>query len=381
MAPKLLKQKNTCPEGKYWVPPYTRKRIDKNGKPYTQHVKGYCSSYHGPFHEIAIREKMSLDHLYFALTVYGEARSENTVSKQAIAWIIQNRFDRSGKNTYQKVVLRRTQFSCWMKSDKNYEKLKHPGEANAADKRSWEEIKKITEEVRNAPKNQNPILMFTTILAANLKRNGKSTILIYLILSAFILLGLNEICYAISFNEIKNKIQRKSICGIDYNLSKTAAIVSPDCHSAIYINFKTRQTKTIVDDWPNVFSTWKADNIVHLKGSCGTGCSQSIIFIAPSISIVCPVHEYRFESLSEDYPPDFYNNNPLLIEPHKKIYVCYAEANVIQVFQMPKQLKETIRPPKGYYAEEAFIRDHHLMINYRDVKEHIKQVRYQKIKL
>lgn len=220
--------------------------------------------------------------------------------------------------------------------------------------------------------------MFTTILVANLKENGKSTILIYLILSAFILLNLNEHCFAASFNEIKNKIQSKSICEIDYNSSKTAAIVSPDCHSAIYINFKTKQAKTIVDDWPNIFSMWKTDNIVHLKGSCGTGCSQSIIFIAPATSIICPVHEYRLESLSEDEPPDFYNNNPLLIEPHKQIYICYAEDDVIQIFRMPKKLKAIIHPPKGYYADEAIIRDHYLVINYKDAKEHIKRIKYIK---
>ncbi|MDR3492210.1 MAG: cell wall hydrolase [Gammaproteobacteria bacterium] len=135
-----------CPAGKHWVSPYKRKAIDKNGKPYIQEVKGYCSSYRTPFHEIAEREKMPLDLLYFALTVYGEARGENTISRQAIAWIIQNRVDRSHDNSYQKVVLKRTQFSCWMNGDKNYEKLKHPGEANMADKKAWNEIKKIIEE-------------------------------------------------------------------------------------------------------------------------------------------------------------------------------------------------------------------------------------------
>src|SRR5947207_473639 len=99
----------------------------------------------------------------------------------------------------------------------------------------------------------------------------------------------------------------------------------------MYVNFKTSQTKVIVKDWLDVFSMWKTDNIVHIKSSCGTGCSQSVIFMAPSTSIVCPVHEYRLESLSENEPPDFYNNNPLLIEPRKKIYACYTENNVIQV--------------------------------------------------
>jgi hypothetical protein len=115
------------PQRKYWVPPYKRKRIDKNGKTHVEQVKGYCSLYRTPFHKIAEEEKISLDHLYFALTVYGEARGENDASKYAIAWIIQNRFKKTTVNTYQKVVLRKTQFSCWNKKDPNYEKLTHPG--------------------------------------------------------------------------------------------------------------------------------------------------------------------------------------------------------------------------------------------------------------
>ena len=50
-------QKNLCPKGKYWVPPYKRKRIDKNGKTHIEQVKGYCSLYRTPFHKIAEEEK------------------------------------------------------------------------------------------------------------------------------------------------------------------------------------------------------------------------------------------------------------------------------------------------------------------------------------
>lgn len=156
----VKKSKHTCqvcPEGKYWISPHSRKRIDKTGKIYIKHVKGYCCSYHGPFHILAEIEKMPLDHLYFALTVYGEARGENEASKRAIAWIIRNRFDKSGKNSYQQVVLRRSQFSCWWRNDKNFEKLKHPGKSSPSDKKSWQQIKKIIEEVNNAPQTQNPL--------------------------------------------------------------------------------------------------------------------------------------------------------------------------------------------------------------------------------
>lgn len=147
-----------CSEGKYWIRSHQRKRVKKDGKTYIQHVKGYCSTYHGPFHKLAEEEKMSLDHLYYALTVYGEARSENEASMRAIAWIIKNRFNKAGKKSYQQVVLRKTQFSCWLKSDKNYQKLIHPGKNGySSDKKSWLQIKKIVEEVYSAPKNQNPV--------------------------------------------------------------------------------------------------------------------------------------------------------------------------------------------------------------------------------
>lgn len=70
----------------------------------------------------------------------------------------------------------------------------------------------------------------------------------------------------------------------------------------------------------------------------------------------------------------------MLIEPHKKNYICYAEDNVIQVFKMPKKLQVNIHPPKGYYADEASIRHHHLVITYRNMQDHVKQIFYSKIR-
>jgi len=221
----------------------------------------------------------------------------------------------------------------------------------------------------------------TTILAENRRENGNYIILICQMFLTFISLSLNNICLGHSFDGIQEKIHKKTICRINYNFSKTAAIVNPSCGSAVYINFKTKQTKVIIKDWPDVFAMWKTNDIAHLKGSCGTGCSQSIIFMAPTTSISCPIHEYRFENLSENEPPDFYNNDPLFIEPHKKTYACYAEENVIQIFQMPRKLLTTLNPPKGYYAESATIYHHQLVINYRDAKEKVKQITYKKINL
>ncbi len=83
--PKSMKKIKGCPEGKYWVHPYKRKVIDKNGKPRIQEVQGYCSKYRSPFHKIADDEKMPLDFAYFVLTVYGESRNQNDASRRAIA--------------------------------------------------------------------------------------------------------------------------------------------------------------------------------------------------------------------------------------------------------------------------------------------------------
>ena len=157
MSSKITRQERSCPTGKYWVHPYKRKLIDGSGKPYIQSVTGYCCSYRGLFHKIAEEEKIPLDMLYFVLTVYGEARDQNDASKRAIAWIIRNRYEKSGGKSYQKVVLRRSQFSCWMKSDPNYEKLKHPGADNPSDKRAWDIIKVIAKEAHHASEKENPL--------------------------------------------------------------------------------------------------------------------------------------------------------------------------------------------------------------------------------
>ena len=148
----------SCPKGKYWVKPHERKRKTKDGKVYIQKVKGYCCSAHCLYQKIADEEKILLDHLYFALTLYGEARGENEKSKYAIAWIIQNRFAKKrGGNSYQAIVLRKSQFSCWKESDHNHKKLRAPGKDDISDKNSWKKCKSIIEEVRNAPKDKNPI--------------------------------------------------------------------------------------------------------------------------------------------------------------------------------------------------------------------------------
>lgn len=133
--------------------------ITQDGKVYIQKIKGYCCKCHSPYQKIADEEKLPLDHLYFALTVYGETRGENDTSKKAIAWVIKNRFEKKmGGKSYKEIVLRKSQFACWKKSDPNYAKLRHPGkDGTPSDKKSWQQCKIIIEEIKNAQKNTNPI--------------------------------------------------------------------------------------------------------------------------------------------------------------------------------------------------------------------------------
>ena len=182
----------------------------------------------------------------------------------------------------------------------------------------------------------------------------------------------------LSFTEVMNKIYTKDLCEVGYNPSRTAAIVNPDCGSAIYVDFKHKSIYPIIDHWPNVFSPiWLNDKVVHIKGPCGTGCAQSIIFIAPATTISCATHEYRITQLSPNEPPDYYNNTPLLIDPQKEIYVCYDETDHIQVFPFPKH--RSIRPPEGYFSEKAEIHHHHLIVTYEDKQGHRKHITYGRL--
>ena len=225
---------------------------------------------------------------------------------------------------------------------------------------------------------------FIITLAANLNFDGKKNILTCLVYLIFISLSLNEsFAYStqsklsISFSELSKKIQKKDICEIKYNPSKTAAIVNIDCGSAYYINFKTQQTYTIVDHWPNIFPSWISDTVAHVEGPCGTGCSKSIIFVAPATVVSCATHEYRIKNLIQNEPPDFYNNRPLLIDPKKGIYVCYDDENNIQIFPLPTHA--SIHPPKGYFSEKAEIHNGQLVVIYKNKQGKINRISYGKI--
>src|SRR3990167_2309884 len=176
-------------------------------------------------------------------------------------------------------------------------------------------FRKVGEKIISEGCIKKSCLMYTTTLAEALRKNGKKIILIYQAFLCSILLNLSNSCFAYSFNEIYKKVNKNEIYEIEYNHSKTAAIIKPDRGgSVLYVNFKTRQMKNILGDWINPGISWKSDDIALIRGSCGTGCAQSVMFIAPSTTISCPVHEFRFESLTSDMPPDFYNNNFLLLD-------------------------------------------------------------------
>lgn len=148
----------SCPIDKYWVHPHQRIKKDKNGKTHIEQVKGYCSSYRSPYPKIALEENIPLDHLYYALTIYGEAGGENAASKRTIAWIIRNRMAKKRwGDSYQKIVVRPSQFNCWNRKDANYARLQRPGQDNSADKTAWKESIQIIKEVHNAPEKDNPI--------------------------------------------------------------------------------------------------------------------------------------------------------------------------------------------------------------------------------
>lgn len=102
---------------------HTHVKINKSGKEYIENVKGYCCCYHNIFDHMVESEKISSEHLYFSLTIYGEARSENEASKRAIAWIIRNRLTKKRwGDLYRTIVLKPAQFACWRKTDPNYKK-------------------------------------------------------------------------------------------------------------------------------------------------------------------------------------------------------------------------------------------------------------------
>jgi len=162
---------------------------------------------------------------------------------------------------------------------------------------------------------------------------------------------------------------------VQYNPSKTSAIVNTLIGIPVYINFKKRKTYSITSIWPGIVSAvWLTDSIAYLQGSCGTECAKSVIFIAPSTVVSCAEHQYRIKSLDEHYPPDFRHNIPLLIDIKKGIYICYDNTDNIQIFPLPKY--STIRPPKGFYSEKTEIKHNKLIVTYENGHGKMKKINY-----
>ncbi len=72
-----------------------------------------------------------------ARTIWGEARGESILGKEAVANVILNRVKKAQKkngfwwgNTIEQVCLKPYQFSCWNKNDPNYQKLKTVNTSN-----------------------------------------------------------------------------------------------------------------------------------------------------------------------------------------------------------------------------------------------------------
>jgi hypothetical protein len=114
--------------------------------------------------------------------------------------------------------------------------------------------------------------------------------------------------------------------------------------------------------------------VARLETSCGTGCANSLVFIAPNRTIACPMHGYRIQKLDPHTPPDYYDNKPLLIDPKRGLYVCYDENNAIQVHLFPKHA--SIHPPKGYFANKASFVKNRLVVYYEDGQGHTQQITY-----
>jgi hypothetical protein len=186
-------------------------------------------------------------------------------------------------------------------------------------------------------------------------------------------ISLNWINDSYAFLMSSKSYQKK--CGIIYNPSKTAAIVGGACGKAEYTNLRTKQTSFIAKEYRSFYIKWLDDRVATLEAGCGTGCLTAYVFIAPATVVSCASHDYRIEMQDPREPPDYSHNRPLLVDPKKEIYVCYDGDNNIQVFPFPKQ--RTIRPPDGYFSENAFIHNGELVVAYRNRRGVEKQVGYR----
>lgn len=170
------------------------------------------------------------------------------------------------------------------------------------------------------------------------------------------MLSLNNVCIAEpqhhTYQEIKKIIDSKEHGQTLYNPSKSAALIDLDLTTAVYINFKAKKTYTIVFNWSSVAFEWLSDDVARVASSCGTGCAKEVIFIAPATVVSCGEYNREVEFDSEYETPPI-SNHALLIDPKRKIFVCYDHEHNIQVFPFP--ITSTIYPPEGFSASFAQI--------------------------
>ncbi|OAI47744.1 hypothetical protein AYO45_01450 [Gammaproteobacteria bacterium SCGC AG-212-F23] len=167
----------------------------------------------------------------------------------------------------------------------------------------------------------------------------------------------------------------QSNCGVTHNPARTAAIIGGACGSPVYVNFKTKKTYSIIkEQYRNFYIKWLDNRVATLEAGCGTGCVEAYIFVAPTTVVSCADHEYRIHFLDPKEPPDYSSNRPLLVDPKKRIYVCYDGDNNIQIFPLPNQ--PTIRPPEGFFSEKAEIHNEKLTVIYKNAHGKIKRINH-----
>ena len=94
-------------------------------------IAGAAATYRaGVVADAAINQDHQVD--VMARTIWGEARNQGTAGMQAVANVIMNRVQKGGwyGATPAEVCTKKYQFSCWLPSDPNYDKLKNVTEAD-----------------------------------------------------------------------------------------------------------------------------------------------------------------------------------------------------------------------------------------------------------
>lgn len=108
--------------------------------------------------KVPIDPRAATDLIYLAKTLYGEARSEGYEGMRLIGWVIRNRVEHpSWPDTYASVVTQRAQFSAWLRSDPNYDRMADPLSGPTQDDAAWYEALRAADVVLDAAPLDNPL--------------------------------------------------------------------------------------------------------------------------------------------------------------------------------------------------------------------------------